>query len=212
MVEKSTDGTLQVAREAVQGQANFQIVDNEVHRGKGYAVRQGMLRASGGIVFFMDADLSTPLDEVTKFLSHFNANPEIDVLVGNRKHPSSEVRLEQSVLRKKMGETFNAILRIAAGVSLRDTQCGFKAFRQSACRAIFERQTLDGFAFDVEILFLAERLGFRTADLPVVWVNSPTSKVSIIRDSLAMLRDALRVKNLVENNLRKMPQPAEAPR
>jgi dolichyl-phosphate beta-glucosyltransferase len=202
IVEKSSDGTLEAASQAVAGRANFQITDNLVHRGKGYAVRSGVLRASGAIVFYMDADLSTPLDEVVNFLDFFAANPAIDVLAGNRQHARSRIVRAQSPLRETMGKTFNTILRLLAPVQLRDTQCGFKAFRRDTAREIFSRQKLDGFAFDVEVLLLAERLGCRIADLPVQWVNSPDSKVRIVRDSMRMLADAFRVRRIVEETMR----------
>ena len=107
------------------------------------------------------------------FSAHFAAHPEIDVLAGNRQHAQSRITRAQSWLRRTMGQTFNRILRVVSAAPLRDTQCGFKAFRRAAAQAIFSRQKLDGFAFDVEVLLLAERLGFRVADLPVEWINSP---------------------------------------
>jgi dolichyl-phosphate beta-glucosyltransferase len=206
VVEKSTDGTLELAMRAVSKQANFHVIDNQVQRGKGYAVRSGMLRARGAHVFYMDADLSVPLPEILKFLDYFVRNPPVDVLIGNRKHAQSEIVVRQNVLRRKMGECFNGILQALTRIELRDTQCGFKAFRRDAAREIFTRQKLDGFAFDVEVLLLAERLGFKCADLPVQWINSPESKVSIVRDSLKMLLDTLRVRRLVARTLRESPQ------
>jgi dolichyl-phosphate beta-glucosyltransferase len=100
-----------------------------------------------------------------------------------------------------MGKVFNRILQSLALVALRDTQCGFKAFRRTACREIFSRQTIDGFAFDVEVLLLAERLGFKVDDEPVEWINSPESKVNILADSCRMLRDAWRIRSMVERNV-----------
>ena len=210
VVEKSTDGTLDLALQAAAGRADFQIIDNKIHRGKGHAVRSGVLRARGAVVFYMDADLSTPLEEVARFMDFFAANPEVDVLAGNRQHSGSEIVRRQSWLRETMGKTFNTILRAIASVELRDTQCGFKAFRLRAAREIFSRQQLDGFAFDVEALLLAGRLGCKIADLPVRWLNSPDSKVRIVRDSLRMLADALRVRRIVDASLRAKPATAGA--
>jgi dolichyl-phosphate beta-glucosyltransferase len=202
VVEESTDGTLELARETVAKQANFQIIDNGAQRGKGHAVRSGMLRAAGAHQFYMDADLSVPIGHVLLFLDYFAAHPEVDVLVGNRQHSASNIIVSQSLLRRKMGQTFNRLLQSFAPVDIRDTQCGFKAFRKKAAREIFSRQKLDGFAFDVELLLLAKKLGFKTVDLPVEWVNSPESKVSILRDSMQMLGDAARVRKVVEQTLR----------
>ena len=149
----------------------------------------------------MDADLSTPLSEMERFIARFSEGPPVDVLVGNRQHARSEILTEQHFLRRKMGQAFNAILRVIAGIRLADTQCGFKAFRREAREAIFPLQTLDGFAFDVEVLLLAERMGFVVRDMPVQWSNAEGSKVRIIRDSCRMLRDAIRVRRLVAKTL-----------
>jgi hypothetical protein len=161
-----------------------------------------MRRARGEMVFYMDADLSVPLAEVTAFVRHLEAHPETGVVIGDRQHPRSRIVRRQSRLRERMGQTFNAILQRLALVRWRDTQCGFKAFRHAACREIFARQRLDGFAFDVEVLLLAEQLGYRVESLPVEWVNSTESKVRIVRDSARMLRDALRVRRIVAETLR----------
>jgi len=197
VVERSTDGTLEIATELAAQQAHFQVIDNGPQRGKGHAVRSGMLHARGEFVIYMDADLSVPLAEVPAFLRKLEEDPKVDVLVGNRQHSRSRITRRQSALRERMGKVFNRILRSLALVDLRDTQCGFKAFRRGACREIFTRQKIDGFAFDVEVLLLAKRLGCVTDDLPVEWVNSPESHVNILSDSLRMLRDAWRVRQSV---------------
>jgi dolichyl-phosphate beta-glucosyltransferase len=197
VVERSIDGTLELAREAASGLAGFHVIDNRVQRGKGYAVRSGMRQARGAIVFYMDADLSVPLEEIEGFLDHFEAHPEEDVLLGSRQHSGSRIERRQGCLREAMGKTFNRILRFLCRLPFRDTQCGFKAFRREAAREIFARQTIDGFAFDVEVLLLAQVLGYRIRELPVRWLNSPESKVHIVRDSLRMLRDALAVRRRI---------------
>jgi dolichyl-phosphate beta-glucosyltransferase len=202
VVEQSTDGTLELARQLTEGQAAFRVIGNPDHRGKGHAVRTGMLAATGDIAFFMDTDLSTPLPEIERFLAHFAANPGADILIGNRQHAQSAILKRQSLLRRKMGQTFNTILRMIARIRVKDTQCGFKAFRRPAREAIFSRQKIEGFAFDVELLILAERLGFSVADLPVEWHNAEGSKVHIIRDSWRMLRDAVRIRSIVDHTLR----------
>jgi dolichyl-phosphate beta-glucosyltransferase len=195
VVEQSTDGTLQIARDYTREQAcTFKVIDNGAQRGKGHAVRSGMLQAEGELVFYMDADLSVPLGEVPPFVKRFEEDSSIAVLVGNRQHAQSRITLAQGWLRRSMGQTFNRIISFFALADVRDTQCGFKAFRRKACQEIFSRQQLDGFAFDVEVLMLARRLGFRVADMPVEWINSPESKVHIVRDSLRMLWDVVRIR------------------
>jgi dolichyl-phosphate beta-glucosyltransferase len=194
VVEPSTDGTGEIAAEAAARQPNLRVIANAEHRGKGYAVRTGMLAATGDLVFFMDCDLSVPLRDVEAFVNYFDQHPEADVIYGNRQHARSRIVVRQSWLRQRMGQVFNGILRRLTLTGVHDTQCGFKAFRRHAAQAIFARQTLDGFAFDVEVLLLAQKLGYRIADLPVEWRNSPESKVRLIHDSLTMLRDAWRIR------------------
>ena len=201
VVERSGDGTLELARRLTERHPEFTVIGHDTQRGKGFAVRSGMLRARGEIAFFMDADLSTPLPEVERFLARFESEPPVDVLVGNRRHPHSAILKRQNFVRRKMGQTFNAVLRAIGGIRLADTQCGFKAFRREAREAIFSRQKLDGFAFDVEVLMLAERLGFKVEDLPVQWSNADGSRVRIVRDSFRMLVDAFRVRRVVAATL-----------
>lgn len=198
VVEESPDGTLEIARERARQQADssvcFEVIDGGPQRGKGHAVRTGMLRAQGEFVFYMDADLSVPLSEVPAFLADFEAHPETAVLLGNRQHARSRITKSQAWLRRSMGQIFNAILTALGLAPWHDTQCGFKAFRQEAAQRIFREQRVDGFAFDVEVLLLAKKQGWGIRDLPVEWINSPESKVRIVRDSLRMLWDAIGVR------------------
>lgn len=205
IIEKSKDRTVEASQAVVKHDSRFQVIDNKVQRGKGYAVRSGMTRATGDLVFFMDADLSTPLDEVDAFVKHFNEHPSIDVAIGSREHARSQIVKSQHPLRKNMGRIFNKFVQLLAGEGITDTQCGFKAFRRDACQEIFSRQKLDGFAFDVEVLMLARLLGFKIDVLPVKWVNDEDSKVRIVRDSLKMLRDLIKTRWLVARSLREKP-------
>ena len=198
VVEPGRDRTRELATEAAACQPNLRVIVNEKHRGKGFAVRTGMRAATAALVFYMDADLSVPLREVDAFVEYFGAHPDVDVLFGNRQHAESRITKYQSWVRRHLGQAFNAILRRLAMIGVHDTQCGFKAFRRPAAQVIFARQQIDGFAFDVEILLIAHKLGFRIADLPVEWHNSPESKVRIISDSFQMLRDALRIRRMMK--------------
>jgi dolichyl-phosphate beta-glucosyltransferase len=211
MVEKSTDGTLEKTRAAAIPYPRLEAVDNGVQRGKGHAVRNGMLRAAGEIIFFMDADLSTPLEAVGRFLEEFAARPEADALIGNRRHPASRIGQPQGPLRRGLSAVYSALVRrlVLPDGAGADTQCGFKAFRRRAAREIFSRQQLDGFSFDVEALFLASALGFRVADLPVEWSDAASTKLRVWQDGWAMLRDVWRVRALVARTLRE--QPAGSP-
>ena len=187
VIELSSDGTEAAVREAIDGDPRFLVIANPVARGKGYAVKTGMLRARGDLVFFMDADLSVPLGYVPEFLNHV---AEADVLVGSRRHPGSIIRVHQSFTRELSGRIFNLALRVGGITRLADTQCGFKAFRREAAQAVFSKLEQDGFGFDVEALMLASQLGFRALELPVEWADVKGSKVSFL-SGLEALRDAI---------------------
>jgi dolichyl-phosphate beta-glucosyltransferase len=205
VVEPSPDATLEVARAAQTRFPELRVIANEVHRGKGYAVRTGMLKARAPLVFFTDADLSTPLSDLETALRIFEQNPRIDVIVGSRRHPQTHILHRQSPLREQMGQTFNRLVRFLAGLHLEDTQCGFKGFRQTAAREIFSRQRTDGFSFDVEVLLLARAMGFSVHEMPVHWSNSPDSKVRVIRDSLCMLVEIMSMRRRVRRTMHNYP-------
>jgi dolichyl-phosphate beta-glucosyltransferase len=205
VVESSTDETLALAQAGTKTFPQLKVIGNRIHRGKGFAVRTGMLASAGELVFFTDADLSTPLYEIDRALSVFEAERDLQIIVGNRQHPNSQIIRHQSWMREGMGKTFNALVRWLAGIEIRDTQCGFKGFRQAASRAIFERQRTDGFSFDVEVLLLAKALGFGVKEMPVHWSNSPDSKVRVVSDSLKMLRDVAVVRQMVRHTLEEQP-------
>jgi glycosyltransferase involved in cell wall biosynthesis len=181
----SRDATARIARSV--GGDRVHVIETPGNRGKGHAVRTGALAANGEHVLFSDVDLSTPLDEVGRFLARHAQGA--DVVIGSRALPASDVRVRQAWWREAMGRTFNRVARRVAGVTSGDTQCGFKSFRRAAARAIFERARIDRYAFDVELLWIARALGLRVAELPVVWTNHPQSKVDPVRDAARMLAD-----------------------
>ncbi len=166
------------------------------HRGKGHAVKQGMLAAKGRYRFQCDADLAMPIEQVERFLPP--APADVDIAVGSREAPGAK-RYNEQWHRHMMGRIFNTIIRILAVPKVQDTQCGFKCFRGEAAERLFALQQLDGFAFDVEILFVARKLGLRTTDVAIDWHHSRDSRVRAVRDTLAMLGDLLRIRL---NNLR----------
>ena len=173
-----------------------QVRENPVHRGKGFAVRTGMLAASGDIIFFMDADLSVPLRYVDPFVAHLEAHPQTAAVIGSRRHPESVVSKRQHFLRERAGRAFNHVVR-ALGLSMsKDTQCGFKAFRRAAAREIFSRAKIDGFAFDTEVLLLARKLGLRVDELPVEWINDEETKFRPLRDGWRSAWDLWRVRGM----------------
>ena len=206
VIEPSPDRTLQVAEAARAGFPELRVIANDRHRGKGFAVKTGMLAARGQFAFFTDADLSTPLSHLTGALQLFREQRSVDVVVGNRQHPQSQILQRQNLVRETMGKVFNRLVRSMAGLNISDTQCGFKGFRQAAAREIFSRLRTDGFSFDVEVLLLARHLHFKVVDVPVQWSNSTESKVHVLRDSLRMLRDVAAVRALVQKTVREYPR------
>ena len=209
VVEKSEDDTVERCRAAAADRSEVQVVQNPVKRGKGYAVRVGMLRSSGDVAFFMDADLSTPLESVGEFLAHFRSHPDTAVLIGNRRHPQSIIGVPQGFLRRKLSDAFNLVVQALILPGCADTQCGFKAFRHDAAQAIFSRQHLDGFSFDLEVPLLAQRLGYVVEDLPVDWCDEPASTLRPMRDGMKMLRDIFVVRSLVRKTLNENPRVIE---
>jgi dolichyl-phosphate beta-glucosyltransferase len=205
VVEPSEDRTLDLAENAVKSWSDLRVLTHHEKRGKGFAVRSGMLRARGDLIFFTDADLSTPVEDLDAALALFKRDRSIDLVVGNRMHPESQILQRQNVGREWMGKVFNRIVQTLTGLRIRDTQCGFKGFRNRAAKEIFGRQRIDGFSFDVEALLLARAMGFAVAELPVHWTNSPASQVHPVRDSSRMLVDAIRVGRLVKRTMYEFP-------
>jgi len=190
----STDRTSEVAAEALSGRPNDRILRRVENRGKGFSVREGILAASGQLILFSDADLSTPIADIEKLLAGLAAGS--DIVIGSRALPESDVRLRQNRLREGMGKIYNIFVRLLVMKGIRDTQCGFKLFRRKAALDVFSRLRTVGFSFDVEALYLAQRLGYTIGQVPVVWVNCPQSKVRIFRSSAEMLRDLFRIRRL----------------
>jgi dolichyl-phosphate beta-glucosyltransferase len=166
------------------------LLENFPNRGKGAAVRSGLLAAREPIGLFFDADLSTPIEEAPKLIEPI-ANDEVDIAFGSRALDRSLIGIHQPWRREQAGRAFNLLVRLATGLPFWDTQCGFKAFRLDVCRPILEAARLDGFAFDVELLFLAHRAGLRIREIPVRWNHAEGSKVRFVHDSLRMLREVI---------------------
>ncbi len=187
----STDSSSSVAREAVSNSAiAAQLLENFPNRGKGHAVRKGLLAAKRPIGLFFDADLSTPLTEVPKVIEPI-AVGEVDIAFGSRALDRHLIGRHQPWLREQGGRAFNLSVRLMSGLPFWDTQCGFKSFRLDVCRPILEAARINGFAFDVELLVLAQRAGLRLREIPVRWNHSDGSKVDFFRDSIRMLREVM---------------------
>jgi dolichyl-phosphate beta-glucosyltransferase len=175
----STDGTFDAAMNFVGTNPNIRVLRNSGNRGKGFSVRHGMLEARGEWRLFSDADLSTPIEELEKLWSAV-AQGGNQVAIGSRALDRSLIGVHQPGLRETMGRIFNAVMRAATGLSISDTQCGFKLFRGNVAEEVFSRQTLERFGFDAEVLYIAARRGYSIAEVPVRWNHVEGSKVGML--------------------------------
>jgi dolichyl-phosphate beta-glucosyltransferase len=191
----STDDTAAVAERAVanSGAVSTRVIRYGQNRGKGYAVRVGLLAAAADVVLFSDADLSTPITETPKLVDPIRSG-EFDVTFGSRALDRSLIGVHQPWRREQGGRLFNLIVRAATGLPFWDTQCGFKAFRMNVCRPLIESIQIDRFGFDVELIYLAHLAGLRLSEIPVRWNNDAASKVSVVRDSFRMIDEVWRIR------------------
>jgi dolichyl-phosphate beta-glucosyltransferase len=174
----SRDGTASVAREMMARDPRVRLVENPGNRGKGYAVRHGMREARGEWILFTDADLSAPIDELDKLWDAVRAQ-QAGGAIGSRALDRSLIGVHQSAFRETSGKFFNLVMRLITGLPYRDTQCGFKLFSRAAARDVAARQQIESFGFDVEILYIAKKLGYRILEVPVRWNNVEGTKVSL---------------------------------
>jgi dolichyl-phosphate beta-glucosyltransferase len=172
----STDGTVAVVQQHCGNRPQLRVISYGGNRGKGYAVRTGVLQASGDVVLFSDADLSTPIEEMEKMLP---LTQEYDLVIGTRAHKNSEIREHQPWFREIAGKFFNVMVRLVVGLRFHDTQCGFKLFRRESMAAVLRGLHVDRFAFDVELIACAQAAGLKVTEVPVVWINSPASTVRL---------------------------------
>ena len=182
----STDRTGEVARAT-----GVKVID-EPRRGKGAAVRSGMLAALGDYVLFSDADLSTPIEEVEKLLA--SVRERYDIAIASRGLPESNIVKRQPWYRELVGRLGNVLVRMAAVRGIADTQCGFKLFPRELAQKLFLVVRLTGAAFDVEVLFVAQRRGLKIAEVPVTWIDSPDTRFNRVTDSLDALKDLVRIR------------------
>jgi dolichyl-phosphate beta-glucosyltransferase len=196
----SSDETADLAREVFQdsGDLRTSVISYKSNLGKGRAVRLGLLAARGDVALFSDADLSTPIDEAPKLVEPI-VNGQYDVTFGSRALDRQLIGVHQSWRREQGGRVFNLVVRLATGLPFWDTQCGFKAFRMSACRPLIEAATVDRFGFDVELLYLAFRAGLNLKEIPVRWDHNEGSKVTLFSDSFKMVNEV----NLIRQQARR---------
>jgi glycosyltransferase involved in cell wall biosynthesis len=186
----SQDGTARLVEAAAETNPGVRLVRLS-HGGKGWAVRGGMLEARGQYRFLADADLSMPIEQLERFLP--SSLTDFDIAIGSREAPGAR-RFHEPFRRHLMGRAFNYMVRLLAVRGFSDTQCGFKCFEAHAAETLFPLQRAQGFGFDVEILFLAQRLGMRIKEVSIDWYYHEGSKVKPVRDSFLMLKDLLSVR------------------
>ena len=188
----SRDNTADLVREFAAKDPVLRLVENPGNRGKGYAVRNGMLNARGEIVVFSDADLSSPGEEMPKLLAALASGA--DIAIGSRWLRAELQTQRQSLLRQLFGRIFNALNRIILGLQFKDTQCGFKAFTRRAAQTILPLQRIERWGFDPEILFLARKFGFRVEEVAVLWGHSGETRIHPLRDGTRMFWEMVRIR------------------
>lgn len=189
----STDGTVRVAEAYAARRPNVRVVLNGTNRGKGFSVRHGIEEARGAYILFSDADLSTPIEDAEKLFPKL-LHEGCDIAIGSRSARGADVRIHQPWYRELMGKIYNKIVRVFTLRGFKDTQCGFKLFKAEAAKRVFAKQRIERFSFDVEALYCARKYGYRIAEVPVTWYDSPRSRVSIASDPLRMFLDVLRIR------------------
>jgi len=188
------DGSNDKTTEIVSKFPQVKLICQTKNMGKGAAVRRGMLESKGAHCIFSDADLSTPIYETSRVLHELKNG--YDICIGSRAIESDLIRKHQPFYREFMGKTFNKIVQTLVFKGISDTQCGFKGFSQQSVQAIFPLTKIDGFGFDVEILFLASKFKFKIKELPVEWYNDERSKVNPVTDSFKMLLEILKIRSI----------------
>ncbi len=186
----STDGTVDVVRE-FQANCPFLELISGVPRGKGRAIRKGMLAAKGRLRFLCDADLSMPIEQLSRFLPpHANG---VDVAIASREVPGAQ-RFDEPAYRHVMGRVFNWFVKLIALPGLQDSQCGFKLFTAAAAEDVFRSARLEGWGFDPEVLFIARKRGYTIREVPIDWYFNADSRVRLIHDTLSMVQEVLGIR------------------
>lgn len=188
----STDATPAIAQAKSEADPRFTVIHYLPNRGKGAAVRVGMLAAHSDYVLISDADLATPIEEIERLWPAMQEG--YDIAIGSRPLRDSQLEIRQPLYRELLGRAFNAAVQTLAIRGIADTQCGFKLFTHDSAQAIFRRCQLDGFSFDFEALMIARDLGYRIAEIPIRWRHQEGSKVRILRDGSRMLVDLVRLR------------------
>lgn len=187
--DSSTDRTAEVIKNI--NSKKIRLIKNKKNMGKGYAIRKGILNAKKKLILFSDADLSTPIEELSNLLKYVN---NYDIVIGSRSLDKSIIKIKQPLYRTIPGMIFPILVNLIILKGIKDTQCGFKLFKRNVANDIFKKQRIKGFCFDVEILHLAKNAGYKIREVPITWNNSEDSKVNVITDPVKMLIDLLKIR------------------
>ncbi len=192
----SKDKTNAILAEYLQTHRALPIhaIVNETNSGKGFACRRGIEQAQGQYILITDTDLSSPIKEVVRLIAALEKGA--DVAIGSRALRAKDCDVQQSFKRHLSGRIFNAIVQMVILPGLQDTQCGFKCFKREAAKKLFKAQVLDGFSFDVEVLYLARKMGYSITEVPVMWMQGMDTRVSLFRDSTRMVQDIFKIKKI----------------
>lgn len=192
----STDSTADIIRNMAEQNDCIRLISNERNQGKGASVKRGVINSWGEMVFFTDADLSTPIEEVPKFLKFF---PEYDVVIGSRSIEGADVQIHEPLHRELLGKTFNKFVQVLCVGGIVDTQCGAKMFKKDVAQKIFPMVQTARFAFDVEVLHIAQKIGYKIKELPIQWFYSANTTVKTFSDGPKMLLDLFRIRWIHRN-------------
>jgi len=192
------DGSIDGTKEVVKGilksypSKNARLLSYSQNKGKGFAIRSGMLIAKGRYRLFTDIDLSTPIEEFNKFLPYLN---KFDLVIGSRKTKGSKLKKRQSWVRENLGKCFTLLSQLILQLGISDFTCGFKCFSKKAAEDIFKRQKIEGWGFDSEILFIANKLGYQAKEIPVTWIDDPRTKVKFPHAIISSLKDLYKIRS-----------------
>lgn len=189
--DNTVEGIIKIKKRIEKNKQLIKIISNASNKGKGYSVKRGLLEAKYHFSLFTDADLSTPIEELKTFLQYTQT---YDIIIGSRNLPESKRLIKQPWLRSTLGKIFPSIVNLILQLNIKDTQCGFKLLNKKAVNAVIPQLTIERFAFDVELLYIAKKQQLKIKELPVIWINAEGSKVHPIKDAVHMFKDVITIK------------------